>query len=198
MATMDASQVTVGSALATGAIWVAPNTATLPTDATTQIATPFALLGFTSDAGVSITESSSNDAIRAWEERTEVYNLRTEYSESISFMPIQCNGDVAKLMWGDGQVEVATGGNLTIKHTGKTLEPVKIVIETVPREGIVRRYCGTFQLTERGDQTLDGTQVDGRQLTFNAIADENGATMYEYVAFTASPKTAAKPATDKS
>lgn len=199
MATMDASQVTVGSALATGAIWVAPNTATLPTDATTQITSPFALLGFTSDAGVSITESSSNDAIRAWEERTEVYNLRTEYSESISFMPIQCNGDVAKLMWGDGQVEVATGGNLAIKHTGKTLEPVKIVIETVPREGIVRRYCGTFQLTERGDQTLDGTQVDGRQLTFNAIADESGVTMYEYVAFTASAnKAAAKPVSDKS
>ena len=48
----------------------------------------------------------------------------------------------------------------------------------------MRRYTGTAQLTERGDVTLDGTQVDGRQLTFNMLADSNGVTMYEYVAFT--------------
>ena len=59
-----------------------------------------------------------------------------------------------------------------------------IAIETTPREGIVRRYPGTAQLPERGEVTLDGTQVDGRQLTFNALADSNGVTMYEYVAFT--------------
>ena len=31
---------------------------------------------------------------------------------------------------------------------------------------------------------MDGTQVDGRELTFNSIADANGVTTYEYVAFT--------------
>lgn len=186
MATMDASQVTVGASLATGAIWVAPKDTTLPTNATTALASAYTLLGFTSDAGVQISESTSNDAIRAWEARTEVYNVRTEYTENVAFMPIQCNEDVAKLMWGDDSVETGTGGAITAKHHGRTLEPVVIVIETHPREGIVKRYCGTFQLTERGEQTMDGTQVDGRQLTFAAIADENGVTMYEYTAFTAS------------
>lgn len=189
MATMDASQVTVGSALATGAIWVGPQTAALPTNATSNIPSTYSLLGFTSDAGVQIAENSSNNPIRAWEERTEVYNVRTEYSESVSFMPIQCNEDVAKLMWGDGNVTTGTGGALTAKHHGRNMEPVNIVIETVPREGIVKRFCLTGQLTERGQQTMDGTQVDGRQLTFKAIADSDGVTMYEYTSFTTTTTT---------
>jgi hypothetical protein len=46
-----------------------------------------------------------------------------------------------------------------------------------------KRYAGTFQLTERGEQTMDGASVDGRNLTFNAIADANGVTMHEHTAF---------------
>lgn len=188
MATMDVNEVTVGSALATGAIWVAPKGTTLPTDATTTLSGTWKLLGFTSDAGVSISENGSNQSIVAWEGRTEVYNVRTEYTESIAFMPIQCNADVAKLMWGDDAVTTATN-TIAVKHHGKTLEPVCIVIETVPRDNIVKRYCGTFQLVERGAQTLDGTQVDGRTLTFNAVADSDGVTMYEYTAVTPSGAT---------
>lgn len=188
MATMNVNEVTVGSALATGAIWVAPKGTTLPTDATTTLGAAWNLLGFTSDAGVSISENGSSQNIIAWEGRTEVYNVRTEYTESISFMPIQCNADVAKLMWGNDAVTTSTNA-FTIKHHGKTLEPVCIVIETAPRDNIVKRYCGTFQLVERGEQALDGTQVDGRQLTFNALADSSGVTMYEYTSITPSGAT---------
>ena len=185
MATMNAAEVTVGSAAATGAIWVAPKGTTLPTDASTALAGTWTLLGFTSDAGVTIAESSSNQAITAWEGRTEVYNVRTAYTETVSFTPIQCNGDVAELMWGADNVTVASG-SIAAKHHGKTLKPVCIAIETTPRDTIVKRYCGTFQLTERGEATMDGTQVDGRKLTFSSIADEDGYTMYEYTAFTVS------------
>lgn len=185
MATMDASQVTVGSAKVTGAIYVAPKGTTLPADATTALPSAWVLLGFTSDAGVQIAESSSSESIRAWEGRTEVYNVKTEYTESVSFMPIQCNADVAKLMWGNDHVTVdSQTGAMTVQHHGGTLEPVEITIETSPREGITKRYTGEFQLNERGEQTMDGTQVDGRQLTFNAIANANGVTMTEYTAFT--------------
>lgn len=184
MATMDATKVGVGAAKATGAIWVAPNGTTLPTDATTTLSGTYTLLGFTSDAGVQISESVSTDKITAWEGRTTVYEPQTEYTESVSFMPIQCNGDVAKLTWGSDWVTVdGTTGAIHAKHHGGTLDPVAIVIETTPRTGIVKRYCMTAQLTERGEATLDGTQVDGRNLTFNAVPDSNGVTMHEYTAF---------------
>ena len=184
MATMDATKVGVGSAKATGAIWVAPQGTALPTNATDALGQDFTLLGFTSDAGVQVSESVSTDAIRAWEGHTEVYNVQTEYTESVSFMPIQCNQDVAELTWGADWVEVdQTTGAIHAKHHAGTLDPVVIVIETTPRSNIVKRYCGTFQLTERGEQTMDGSAVDGRNLTFNAIADVNGVTMHEHTAF---------------
>ena len=184
MATMNAAQVTVGAAAATGAIFVAPKGTTLPTDATTALGNTFVLLGFTSDEGVQISEDGNTESIRAWEGRKLVYNVRTEYTESISFTPIQCNADVAKLTWGDDMVVEGADGALTIKHHGGTIEPVVIAIETTPRENIVRRYVGTFQLKERGEATLDGTQADGRQLSFDAIPDASGVTMYEYSATT--------------
>lgn len=182
MATMDVSQVGIGYADVSGAIFVAPKNTTLPTDATTALASAFTLLGFTSDAGVTISESMNNTDLKAWEGRTSI-NAVTEYTENISFMPIQCNADVAKLIWGADNVVIGTGGSIHAKHHGKTMEPVVIAIETTPRTGIVKRYTGTFQLTERGEHTMDGTQVEGRQLTFAAIADENGVTMHEYTAF---------------
>ena len=74
MATMNAAEVGVGSAKATGAIWIAPEGTALPTDATTALGSTFKLLGFTSDAGVQISESTSTDTITAWEGRTTVYN----------------------------------------------------------------------------------------------------------------------------
>ena len=183
MATMNAEQVTVGAAAATGAIFVAPITTALPTDAVTDLS-GYTLLGFTSDAGVTISESGDTQSIYAWEGRTEVYNTRTEYTEQISFTPIQCNADVAKLIWGEDMVIEGENGALTCKHHGKTMEPVHIVIETTPRTGIVKRFCQKSQLSERGEVTMDGTQIDARQLTFNNLADENGVTCYEYTAFT--------------
>lgn len=183
MASMNAAEVGVGSALVTGAVWVAPKGTSLPTDASTALSGTYKLLGFTSDAGVTISETRTNQSIKAWEGHAEVYNVVTEYTESVSFTPIQINQDVAELTWGPGNVTVATN-KITAKHTADTLEPVVIVIETAPRDNIVKRYCGTFQLTERGDITLDGTQVDGRALTFNAIPDSNGVTMFEYTAIT--------------
>lgn len=184
MATMNAAEVTVGSAAATGAIFVAPTTTALPTSATATL-TGFSLLGFTSDAGVTISESGNTQSIYAWEGRTEVYTTRTEYTEQISFTPIQCNADVAKLIWGEDAVTVdSQTGAMTAKHHGKTMEPVHIVVETTPREGIIKRYCQKAQLTERGELVMDGTQVDGRQLTFNNIADANGFTCIEYTAYT--------------
>ncbi len=185
MATMDASQVTIGAAKVTGAIYIAPNGTTLPADATTALANTFKLLGFTSDAGVQIAEERESESITAWEGRTKILDLVTSYTESVAFMPIQCNQEVAELTWGaDAVVVDSQTGAMTAKHHGGILDPVAIVIETAPRTGIVKRYCLTGRLKERGEQTMDGTQVDGRQLTFESVADSNGFTMYEHTAFT--------------
>lgn len=184
MATPDATKVAVLEGAVTGAIFVAPTTTALPTDATTALGSGYSCLGFTSDDGITITEETSNNSLRVWEGRVEVRNTRTEYTEQISFTPVECNADVAKLIWGEDKVTVAQSGALTIQHHGASMEPVHIVIEAVPYAGAVARYCCKAQLTERGDVTGNGQDFAGRELTFNCLATSGGITMTEYVAET--------------
>ncbi len=179
----DNVEVLEGSVV-TGAIFIAPTTVALPTDATTALSSDYKCFGFTSDEGFSITEETSNNELRAWEGHAVVRNTRTEYSETIAFTPIECNAEVAKATWGDSYVDVDAGGNLTIRHHGQAMPAVHVVIECVPFAGAVKRYCAKAQLTERGDMTGNGQDFAGRQLSFKTLALSDGSTMVEYLAFT--------------
>ena len=66
MATMDATQVGVGAAKATGAIWIAPQGTTLPTDATTTLASAFKTVGFVGEDGVTNSKSRETMEIKEW------------------------------------------------------------------------------------------------------------------------------------
>lgn len=183
MAKPDMTKVAVLEGKVTGAIFVAPVTTPLPTDATTPLAEAYKCLGFTSDDGIVITEDGSIKQLRVWEGRTVVRNQRTEYNEQIKFTPVECNEDVAKFTWGDDKVSVDSSGNLTIKHHGGDVEPVHTVIEAVPFSGAVARYCSKTQLNERGDVAGNGEDYAGRELTLDCLG-VNGVTMTEYIAFT--------------
>ena len=183
MATMNTAEIGIGAGKVTGAIWIAPQGTSLPTDASTALSASYKLLGFTSDAGVTIGESDDTQDLIAWEGRTVVYSFKNQFYKTCQFQPLQVNADVLKLTYGNSNVTLS-GTTYTIKHTAATLDPVCIVIETAPRTGIVKRYAGTFQLVTRGDITLDGTQSDMPQLTFNSVPDSNGVHIYEYASVT--------------
>ena len=182
---LDASRVSVGEAKVTGAIFVAPTTVPLPTDGTTSLNAAYKCLGYTSDSGLVVSESSSTKSLRVWEGQAEVRTIKNQRTEQIKFTPVECNEQVAKLTWGDDKVTVASGtGNLTIKHHGQTLDPVHIVIEMVPFAGAVQRSCAKVQLTERGDANYNGQDFSGRETTLNCLADASGVTMTDYICFT--------------
>lgn len=181
MATPNTARVAVLSAKVTGAIFVAPTTTALPTDATSSL-DGYECLGFTSDAGISISESSSSNSVRVWEGLVEARTITTEYTEQVTFTPVECNAAVAKFLWGEANVVVdVQSGGLKIMHHGKTMDPVHIVIEAVPFAGAVARYCAKAQLTQRGDMAGNGKDPSGRQATMNCLA-VNGVTMTEYIA----------------
>lgn len=179
----DATQVAVGSGKVTGAIFIAPTTVELPTDATTALGEGFKCIGFTSDAGPTLSESSTTKSLRVWEGLAEVRTLKSERTEQIKFTPVQLNETVLKAMWGEDNVSVDTEtGAIAVSHHGETLEPVHMVIEMVPFASAVQRLCFKGQLTNIGDATYNGTDFEGRELTFNCLALGDGKTMHEYTA----------------
>lgn len=185
MAAPNAARVGVGSALVTGAIFVAPLSATLPTDATSELGSEFVCIGYTSSDGITISESGSSNDIRAWEGQSIIYTTQSEYSEQVQVTPVQIDADAYKLEWGDAAVTVDASGSIHIKHSGATPEAKKCVVEMVPRAGIVHRLTMILQPSSRDSVTYNGRDVSGRRTTFTCLTDEGGATMHEYYAFTA-------------
>lgn len=185
MANLNAERVGVGAGKATGAIFVAPTSVALPTDATTALPQGYVCVGYTSTDGVTVSESSTSSAIRAWEGLATVYTSMSEYTEQVAFKTIQLDADGFKLIWGDDAVTVdSQTGAIAIAHSGDTVEPKNIVIEMVPRSGIVRRLAFTAQPTSRDSETFNGTDAAGRTVTFDCVAGSDGKTMHDYIAFT--------------
>lgn len=181
----DRERVPVEEAKVTGAIFIAPTSVPLPEDATTPLDPAYRCLGFSSDDGITISEDASTNDIRAFEGKAKVRTVRNEYNEQVSFKPIECNADVAKFTWGDKKVSVDDDGNLTIRHHGGNVDPVNLVVETIPFEGCVNRRCATVQLAERGDVAINGNDPSGRDVTLDCLADKDGNTMVEHIAIIA-------------
>lgn len=177
-------EVAVGSALVTGAVFVAPTSVPLPTDATTQLDAAYKMLSFTDDAGVTISESSNKKDIRVWEGKSRARTIRSARAETIKFKPVNINQRVAEVTWGKDAVDVdAETGAMSIGHHGNPVEPVHIVIETVPFAGAVRRRCAKVSVGDLGDETLNGEDSEGRDLTFDCLMMDDGFTLHEYIAY---------------
>ena len=178
----DASNVGVGKPKVTGAISIGGTGYTPPTDATTEL-TGFTGIGYVSEDGVTVTEERDSETITAWGGDT-VYTTQTSYTETFSFTPIEVNPEVARMEYGDGNVEV-TAGKMTIKHNSSEVPEKPLVIETMPNAKTVSRlYVPRAKLTEKGDQTLSDSEHTGRECTFTALPDADGNTAYEYLAIT--------------
>lgn len=179
------SEVAVGSAKVTGAVFVAPTTTPLPTDAVTELDAAYKMLSFTSDKGVSVVESSSKKEIRVWEALALARTINYNRVEQVKFTPVSANARVAKLTWGEDKVQAdTTTGALAIAHHGNPVPPVNLVIESVPFAGAVQRLCATVQVTDKGEVLLNGQDGQGRELTLDCLADSGGDTMHEYLAYT--------------
>lgn len=178
-------EVAVGAALVTGAVFVAPTSTPLPTDATSKLDDAFKVLSYTDEGGVTVTESSNKTELRVWEGLALARTLRSGRVEQVKFKPVNINKRVAEVTWGADAVQAdPTTGALSIGHHGNPVEPVHLVIETIPFAGAVQRRCFKGQLSELGDVVLNGQDGEGRDLTFDCLALSDGMTMHEYLAYT--------------
>lgn len=175
------SLVGIGAA---GKVYVAPKGTSLPSDASSALDAAFENFGYISSDGVTISNSDSTSNIVAWG-GDNVRVISTEHTETVSFTPIEINQTVLEQTYGASNVSVTTSGDTTViasKHTGATLPEVVIVVDAIPASGMKARYVFPLaQLTERGDASLTGTDIQGRQMTYTGNADSDGVTCYEYV-----------------
>lgn len=163
-----------------GGIFMGPKTASLPTDATSDLASAFKSAGYVSDAGVTRSISKETTVVNAWGGAV-VAIIDGKKTETFKFKLIDIdNMDVLGLTFGEAAGTMDSG--VTIKSNSNQSEGHAFVIETILAGNALQRIViPDGVLTDIGDIVYVDNDIVGFELTITAIADSTGVTAYTYV-----------------
>lgn len=163
-----------------GGIFMGPKTATLPTNAISDLPSAFKSAGYVSDAGVTRAISKENTVVNAWGGAV-VAIINGKKTETFKFKLIDIdNIDVLGLTFGEASGALSTG--ITVKSNSDQSESHAFVIETVLAGNVLQRIViPEGVLTDVGDIVYVDNDIVGFDLTITAIADSDGVTAYTYL-----------------
>lgn len=184
-----ATNVTVGKPKVGGAVHWAPLGTTLPTDATTAIASvsaDYVDLGYVSEDGLTNNNSPESDTVKAWGGDT-VLNLQTDRPDTFALTLIEAmNEDVLKTIYGASNIVVDGSGNITVKATAQDMPSGIWVFDMILKGGRAKRIVvpnGT--ISELGEIAYKDSEAVGYNVTITDVPDTNGVYHYEYITATA-------------
>ena len=176
------TNVTAGKPAVGGAIFIAPPSTTLPTDATTALDGAFENVGYISEDGLTNSNSPTVETVKAWGGDT-VLTTSTERPDTFKYTLIEVLNTVAlKHVYGSANVSGTLATGIVIKANNNAQEEWAIVIEQLLRDNAVKRIViPRGSVTEVGDITYTDSGAVGYETTVTAQNDSNGNTHYEYI-----------------
>lgn len=177
-----ATNVTTGKPNIAGAVYVAPMTATVPTDATTTLGSDFVCLGYVSEDGLENNNEMDVSAIKAWG-GIIVYRSLTELDDNFALTLLESeNVDVLKAVYGDANV-TENDGAITINVKADDPDEKIWVFELALRGNKKKRIViPDGAITARETITYNDSDAVGYGITVSAYPDANGNTHKEYIA----------------
>lgn len=179
---MNTANVTTGKRRISGGIYRAPAGTTLPTDASTSLASAFKNTGYISEDGYTNTLSKSVNEIKEWGGETVDSEL-TEQKEEFKFKMISSlNVDARKAVYGDSNVTESTGAITTVVKAGLYGEGVWVIDEILKGGRLMRTVIPNGKITALGDIVHKGTEAIGYDVTLTALYDATlGGTSKQYI-----------------
>lgn len=179
----NASNVSAGKPKVSGAVYRAPKGTTLPTDATTSLASAFVDMGYISEDGVTNSNSPDTDKVSAWGGQT-VLVITNEKPDSFKLTFLEAlNPNVLETVYGADNVTVdSTGKIITITANAAALEEYVYVIDLALKGGALKRVViPNGSLSEVGDIVYKDAAAIGYEVTLECLPDSNGASHYEHI-----------------
>ena len=178
----NAANVTTGKRRVDGGIYFAPAGTTLPTDATTALATAFKNLGYVSEDGVTNSLSKDVTEIKEWGGDT-VDTVLTAQADTFQFTLIESlNTDTLKAIYGDANVTESSGA-ITVTVKAAEAPSGVWVIDMIQKGNKLKRIViPNGKVSELGDVVYKADEAVGYDVTVAANLDSSGNTHYEYIA----------------
>lgn len=178
----SASNVSVGKPVAAGGIYSGDTTLTAPTSATATLPTGLNGLGYCSDDGLTNEIELNTEDIVAWGGDT-VLSVRTSRAETFVFTMIESmNLNVLKEVYGVDNVSEVEG-EITIIHNGDELPNRLFVFEILMTGNRVKRIVvPNGKVKEVGSVEYTDGDAIGYETTLACLPDDEGNTVYEYIA----------------
>lgn len=182
MANNTAANVSTGRPNIAGAVFVAPKTATAPTDATSPLSSDYDCLGYVSEDGLSNSNDLTFSEIKEWGGAI-VYRSLTEMIDNFKLALIESeNVKVLKTVYGDANVTESEGAITIDVKTGDPDEKI-FVFDLALRAGKKKRIViPSGAVTSRDEINYNAEDAIAYGITVSAYPDENGSTHKEYIA----------------
>lgn len=179
----DVKNVSVGEPAIAGAIYRAPLTATLPTDATSALGSAFKTFGYISEDGLTNSNSRDTATVKDWS-GSDIMTLQNGKTDTFKYKMMEVkNVEVLKDVYGDDNVTGDLETGITIKANAKELTPHAYVIDTLLSGGYLKRIViPNGKVTEIADLVYKKTEAMGYEVTITALPDTDENTHYEYIA----------------
>lgn len=181
-ATATALNVSTGKPKVAGGIYRAPIGTTLPTDATTALASAFTSLGYIADGGVTNNIAIETESYKAWGGDI-VYISQTGKNDTFAFGLIESlNPTTYQTVYGSANVSGTIESGISIRANGKDLDEYVYVIELALRGGAFKRIViPDGKITEIGEVVYADNSVINYPVTISAMAGSDGDTHKEYI-----------------
>jgi sporulation protein YlmC with PRC-barrel domain len=182
MANNNAGNVTAGKPKFGGAVFRAPLTATLPTDAVTALAVDFVNQGYCSDEGLKNNMGITTETVKAWGGDV-VLTTQTEKTDTFTVTLIETmNPEVLKTVYGSTRVSGTLEDGMTVQINSEEQTESIWVVDMVLKGNIAKRVVIPFgKITAIGEVTYSDSGAVGYALTISARPDASGNTHYEYL-----------------
>ena len=180
--TNNVDQVTVGKPKVGGAVFWADPSTTMPSDATTDLSSAFAGLGYISEDGMTRSITRETTEIKDWGGDT-IATPQTSKSETIKLKFVQAlNTEVLSAVHGEDNVTGTLSTGLTIVENATELEEKMWVVEQIFNGNVLDRLViPKGRVTEIGEIVYKADEVVGFELTITALPDTSGNTSYEHL-----------------
>ena len=166
---LQADDVLIGTANGPG-IWMAPVGTSAPTDATSALAADWSTLGYLSEDGVTLSQSTNSEDIYPWQGRSPVRTMITERNLALEFSMFEFNEQNLQLYFGMEQATQGTADSWSLNVVSNAPAQIySFVIDVADLDVKVRYYIPRGSLSDAGDLEITDSGVMALPVTLKTL-----------------------------